>query len=144
MVPIHLGAHQHADVFEPGDHASTFGGNPFACRAGLTVANELLRRDLLKNVQTRGKQLHKGLTHLVERYPDHLAGSRGWGLLQGLVLQDNCGFSAADVVKAALEEQLLLVPAGAAVVRMVPPLVIGPREIQTLLTRLDRALQHLM
>ncbi|PTU01795.1 aspartate aminotransferase family protein, partial [Pseudomonas sp. HMWF031] len=50
----------------------------------------------------------------------------------------------ADVVKAALEEQLLLVPAGAAVVRMVPPLVIGPREIQSLLTRLDRALQHLM
>ena len=64
--------------------------------------------------------------HLVERYPDHLAGSRGWGLLQGLVLKDTCEFSAADVVKAALEEQLLLVPAGTAVVRMVPPLVIGP------------------
>ena len=135
---------KHADVFEPGDHASTFGGNPFACRAGLTVASEILRRDLLKNVQARGAQLHQGLNHLVERYPDHLAGSRGWGLLQGLVLRDTCQFSAADVVKAALEEQLLLVPAGAAVVRMVPPLVIGPREIQTLLTRLDRALQQLM
>ena len=80
----------------------------------------------------------------MERYPDHLAGSRGWGLLQGLVLKDTCEFSAADVVKAALEEQLLLVPAGTAVVRMVPPLVIGPREVQTLLTRLDRALQRLM
>ena len=119
---------EHADVFEPGDHASTFGGNPFACRAGLTVASELQRRDLLKNVRTRGEQLNQGLEHLVERYPDHLAGSRGWGLLQGLVLKDTCEFSAADVVKAALEEQLLLVPAGTAVVRMVPPLVIGPRE----------------
>ena len=135
---------EHADVFEPGDHASTFGGNPFACRAGLTVASELQRRDLLKNVRTRGEQLNQGLEHLVERYPDHLAGSRGWGLLQGLVLKDTCEFSAADVVNAALEEQLLLVPAGTAVVRMVPPLVIGPREVQTLLTRLDRALQSLM
>ena len=64
--------------------------------------------------------------------------------MQGLVLKDTCEFSAADVVKAALEEQLLVVPAGTAVVRMVPPLVIGPREVQTLLTRLDRALQRLM
>ena len=129
-----------ADVFEPGDHASTFGGNPFACRAGLTVASEIERRNLLSNVRERGDQLRAGLDRLVERYPDQLAGSRGWGLLQGLVLKDDCGIQAVDVVKAALEEQLLLVPAGAQVVRMVPALVISSREVQILLTRLERAL----
>ena len=129
-----------ADVFEPGDHASTFGGNPFACRAGLTVAREIERRNLLRNVRERGNQLRAGLDRLVERYPDQLSGSRGWGLLQGLVLKDDCGIQAVDVVKAALEEQLLLVPAGAQVVRMVPALVISSREVQILLTRLERAL----
>ena len=129
-----------ADVFEPGDHASTFGGNPFACRAGLTVASEIERRNLLRNVRERGNQLRAGLDRLVKRYPDQLSGSRGWGLLQGLVLKDDCGIQAVDVVKAALEEQLLLVPAGAQVVRMVPALVISSREVQILLTRLERAL----
>ena len=129
-----------ADVFEPGDHASTFGGNPFACRAGLTVASEIERRNLLRNVRERGNQLRAGLDRLVKRYPNQLSGSRGWGLLQGLVLKDDCGIQAVDVVKAALEEQLLLVPAGAQVVRMVPALVISSREVQILLTRLERAL----
>ena len=58
-----------ADVFEPGDHASTFGGNPFACRAGLTVAREIERRNLLRNVQDRGTPLQEGLEVLVKRYP---------------------------------------------------------------------------
>ena len=131
-----------ADIFEPGDHASTFGGNPFACQACLTVASEIEKRNLLRNVRERGAQLHDGLDRLVERFPDQLEGSRGWGLLQGLVLKNDCGITAVDVVKAALEEQLLLVPAGAQVVRMVPALVISAREIQALLTRLERALNR--
>ena len=131
-----------ADVFEPGDHASTFGGNPFACQACLTVASEIEKRNLLRNVRERGTQLRDGLDRLVERFPDQLEGSRGWGLLQGLVLKNDCGITAVDVVKAALEEQLLLVPAGAQVVRMVPALVISAREIQALLTRLERALNR--
>ena len=131
-----------ADIFEPGDHASTFGGNPFACQACLTVASEIEKRNLLRNVRERGAQLRDGLDRLVERFPDQLEGSRGWGLLQGLVLKNDCGITAVDVVKAALEEQLLLVPAGAQVVRMVPALVISAREIQALLTRLERALNR--
>ena len=76
-------------------------------------------------------------------FPDALEGSRGWGLIQGLVLRQDCGITALDVVKAALEEQLLVVPAGAQVVRMVPALVINAREIQALLTRLERALSRI-
>ena len=134
---------KHADHFVPGDHASTFGGNPFACRAGLTVARELQRRHLLRNVQQREEQLHDGLQALVERFPTLLQGCRGWGLLQGLVMQPNCGQAAVDVVKEALKQRLLLVPAGPQVVRMVPPLVINQREVNTLLKRLDTTLSAL-
>ena len=131
-----------ADLFEPGDHASTFGGNPFACQACLTVASEIEKRNLLRNVRERGTQLREGLNRLVDHYPNYLEGARGWGLLQGLILKEDCGITAVDVVKAALEEQLLVVPAGAQVVRMVPALVINAREIQVLLTRLERALNR--
>ena len=134
---------KHADHFVPGDHASTFGGNPFACRAGLTVARELQQRHLLRNVQQREAQLKEGLQALVERFPTLLQGFRGWGLLQGLVMQSDCGHAAIDVVKAALKQQLLLVPAGPQVVRMVPPLVINKREVNTLLKRLETTLHSL-
>ena len=131
-----------ADLFQPGDHASTFGGNPFACQAGLTVASEIEKCKLLRNVRERGDQLRAGLDRRVNHFPDYLEGSRGWGLIQGLVLKQDCGITAMDVVKAALDEQLLVVPAGAQVVRMVPALVINGREIQALLTRLERALNR--
>ena len=93
-------------------------------------------------MRERGAQLREGLNRLVDHFPKYLEGSRGWGLLQGLVLKEDCGITAVDVVKAALEEQLLVVPAGAQVVRMVPALVINAREIQVLLTRLERALNR--
>ena len=130
----------HADVFEPGDHASTFGGNPFACRAGLTVASELERRKLLDNVNARGDQLRQGLEQLVERYPNLLKEVRGWGLLQGVVLQDGSTVTAAQLAAKALDHNLLVVAAGPSVLRMVPPLVINPREVRELLKRLDATL----
>ena len=133
---------QHADVFQPGDHASTFGGNPFACRAGLTVAKELERRHLLENVQARGEQLQAGLKQLITTYPELLKEVRGWGLLQGVVLQDNAKVNAAQLAAKALDHNLLVVAAGPSVLRMVPPLVINSREIQILLKRLETTLAH--
>ena len=130
------------DHFRPGDHASTFGGNPLACRAGLTVLQEIERRKLLAHVQTVGLQLREGLEDLVQRYPQQLAGVRGWGLLLGLVLQPD-GPAAPDLVKAAMAERLLLVPAGVSVVRFVPPLVIKPRHGRQVVKRLEKALQRL-
>jgi acetylornithine aminotransferase len=127
------------DHLRPGDHASTFGGNPLACRAGLTVLREIERRDLLTHVNRMGQQLREELDALVRRHPDHLEEVRGWGLLQGLALRPG-GWTAPDVVKAALEEGLLLVPAGPSVVRFVPPLVIKPRHGRELVKRLERAL----
>jgi acetylornithine aminotransferase len=130
------------DHFQPGDHASTFGGNPLACRAGLTVLQEIERRKLLAHVQSVGQQLRQQLEDLVQRHPRQLAGVRGWGLLLGLVLQPD-GPTAPDLVKAAMAEHLLLVPAGASVVRFVPPLVIKPRHGRQMVKRLEQALQRL-
>ena len=137
-----LAVKNQAAVFEPGDHASTFGGNPLACRAALTVASELQRRGLLENVQQRGEQLQQGLQQRVEQWPQLLAGQRGWGLIRGLLLREDSS-SAVDLVKAAMAEGLLLVPAGSQVVRFVPPLVINRRQIEQALQRLDRALTTL-
>ena len=131
------------DHLRPGDHASTFGGNPLACRAGLTVLQEIERRNLLEHVETVGALLKEQLEALVSRYPQHLLGVRGWGLLQGLVLHPD-GLRPPDVVKAALAEGVLLVPAGASVVRFVPPLVIKPRHVRQLVKRLEKALKRLL
>ena len=131
----------HADVFEPGDHASTFGGNPFACRAGLTVAREIERRGLLQQVEQRGRQLQEGLEALVARHPHLLSGVRGWGLIQGLVIRQDSGITAPQLAKAAIDQRLLLVAAGPSVLRMVPPLVISDREVRQLLERLEATLR---
>jgi acetylornithine/N-succinyldiaminopimelate aminotransferase len=124
-----LAVKQRFDHFRPGDHASTFGGNPFACRAGLTVLAEIERRHLLEHVQEMGEQLQQALSALVARHPTLLEGSRGWGLLQGLVLRPEAP-QAPAVARAALAEGLLVVPAGAQVVRFVPPLTISARQLR--------------
>ena len=131
-----------ADHFRPGDHASTFGGNPFACRAGLTVIEEIERRGLLAKVSANGALLQSLLQELVARHPDRLACERGWGLLRGLVLREG-GPTAPEIVKAAMAEGLLLVPAGPGVVRFVPPLVIKPRQLRKAVKRLEKALSSL-
>jgi len=132
-----------ADLLRAGEHASTFGGNPFACRAGLTVIQEIERRDLLTHVEAMATCLREQLEALVQRHPTLLERQRGWGLLQGLVLREEAP-SAPDLVKAAMAEGLLLVPAGPRVVRFVPPLVIRPRHIRKAIKRLERALLTLV
>ena len=127
------------DHFKPGEHASTFGGNPFACRAGLTVLAEIERRRLLPHVQRMGEMLQLLLSDLVGRHPTVFEAVRGWGLLQGVVLAEN-GPTAPELVKAAMAQGLLLVPAGPRVVRIVPPLVIRPRHLRKLIQRLEKAL----
>ena len=126
-----------ADVFAPGDHASTFGGTPFACRAALTVAREIERRQLLQNVRERGDQLRAGLETLLQSYPGVFQEVRGWGLLLGLVLRDDCDLTAPQLAAAAINQQLLVVAAGPKVLRLVPPLVISSREVRQLLMRLE-------
>jgi acetylornithine aminotransferase len=89
-----------------------------------------------------GQQLEGLLAELAATHPDLIEGVRGWGLLRGMVLREG-GPTAPQVVQAAMEEGLLLVPAGPRVVRIVPPLIIQPRHLRTLVQRLGQALQRL-
>lgn len=128
------------NVFQPGDHASTFGGNPFVCGVALAVCHYLETENLLENVQQRGDQLTQGLRQLAQKYPGQIEQSRGWGLIQGLVLREDATVGAIDLVKSAIEAGLLLVPAGPKVVRFVPPLLVTQAEIEEALMVLDRLL----
>jgi acetylornithine aminotransferase len=83
------------------------------------------------------------LGELVDRHPQQLAGVRGWGLLQGLVLQPD-GVTAPELVAEAMAHRLLLVPAGPGVVRFVPPLVIKPRQLRLAVRRFEAALTSLV
>merc|ERR1712087_461104 len=128
-----------ATTFQPGDHASTYGGNPLACAAGLAVAKTICEENLLQNVKERSKQLSAGLESLAAKYPKVLGEVRGWGLLKGIVVKD--GYSAGEIVGEAMKAGLLLVPAGATVARFVPPLIVSEAEIDEALRKFEIAVQ---
>lgn len=127
------------NVFQPGDHASTFGGNPFACGVALSVCHTLEQEQLLENVQQRGEQLRAGLQAIAEKYPNHIVDVRGWGLINGLELKADIELTSADVVRVAIENGVLLVPAGPKVVRFVPPLIVTSAEIDQALQAVEQA-----
>ena len=131
-----------ANIFSPGDHASTFGGNPFACRAALTVLEEISKRNILNNVLLRGEQLSSGFKKLSNKFPKIISGERGMGLIQGLVIKEEYT-DAKTITLKALKKGLLVVPAGGNVVRIVPPLVISRREVKILLNKLNSIFEEL-
>lgn len=128
------------DVFEPGNHASTFGGNPFASAAALTVCQTLEQENLLANVQERGEQLRTGLSAIAAKYESLFSEVRGWGLINGMVLREDVELNSIDIVKAAMSEGLLLVPAGPKVLRFVPPLIVSAEEVDRALSLVESAI----
>jgi acetylornithine aminotransferase len=138
-----LAVKRSVDHFRQGDHASTFGGNPFACRAALTVVQELERRALVPHVAAMGMVLQSLLRDLVDQRPHQLEGVRGWGLLQGLLLKADSELTAPEIALRAIEAGLLVVPAGPRVVRFVPPLVIRPKHLRLAVSRLAQTLDAL-
>jgi acetylornithine/N-succinyldiaminopimelate aminotransferase len=127
------------NVFAPGDHASTFGGNPFVCAVALAICQTLERENILANVRDRGEQLRNSLNQLAHKYPV-IAQVRGWGLINGLELQADSKLTSIEIVKVAMAEGLLLVPAGPKVVRFVPPLIVSAAEIDRAVNIFDRVL----
>lgn len=132
------------DVFEPGNHASTFGGNPLACAAGLAVLKTIAGDRLLDNVQARGEQLRSGLAEIKNQYPTLFTEVRGWGLINGLEISAESSLTSVEIVKAAMEKGLLLAPAGPKVLRFVPPLVVTETEIAQAVEILRQAIATLV
>ncbi|NES98975.1 MAG: aspartate aminotransferase family protein [Sphaerospermopsis sp. SIO1G1] len=131
------------DVFQPGDHASTFGGNPFVCGVALSVCETLEQENILDNVQEQGAHLREGLKMIARKYSQHIAEVRGWGLINGMEIKAESQLTAPDFVKAAIDEGLLLVPAGPKVVRFVPPLIVTDTEINQALQAVEKVLANL-
>jgi acetylornithine/N-succinyldiaminopimelate aminotransferase len=135
---------EHCAVFEPGSHASTFGGNPFACAASLAVLQTIEKENILHNVETRGEQLRVKLRSIVQEYPHLFNEVRGWGLINGLELNPDIELTSIDLVKAAMAEGLLLAPAGNKVLRFVPPLIVSEAEIDEAIAILKKAIESQM
>ena len=123
-------------AFEPGTHAATFGGNPLASAAALYVQQAIDERGLLAHCHDMGAYLGSALSRMAERRRPKARGTRGRGLLQGLVLEGDAG----PVVRKAQERGLLLSVAGGQVVRFAPPLVVEKPEIDEALAILDEVI----
>lgn len=123
-------------AFEPGTHASTFGGNPLACAAALYIQQAMDDQNLLGQCKETGAYLGSALSRMAERRRPKTRGTRGRGLLQGLVLDGD----AAPVVQKCRDRGLLLSVAGGHVVRFAPPLVVGKDEIDEAVVTLDAVL----
>ncbi len=125
-----------ANVFEPGDHGSTFGGQPLATAAAAHVVRRVIEGDILQNVRERGAQAAAALGALGEKH-SVVRGVRGRGLLIGLELNDAI---APDVVVNSVGRGLLLNPVRPDVVRLMPPLNVSAEEIDRCVAIIDDAI----
>jgi acetylornithine/N-succinyldiaminopimelate aminotransferase len=124
--------------FAPGAHASTFGGNPLACRAALTVLKIIEQEGLLSHVQRVGEHLRVALTELSARVPG-LTGARGRGLLAGLGVDPKV-IDRAAVIERCRKLGLLLTQAGPDALRMTPPYIVSRHQVDEAVAILERAL----
>ena len=123
-----------ADLFVPGDHGSTFGGNPVSCAAALAVINTIESQGLLEHVSRMGAHLSQSIVALEH---DNIAGVRGVGLLQAVVLQ---GVTGSAVEAAARAKGFLVNAVAPDAIRLAPPLVITQVEIDEFVQALPQIL----
>lgn len=119
----------------PGDHGTTYGGNPLATVAVSKVFDLFEENDILKNVNEVSGYLESKLDEIVAEY-DNVSARRGKGLMQGLVLTTPVG----DTVKKALSNGLIVISAGKDVLRMVPPLIITKDNVDEMIEKLKKSL----
>lgn len=122
-----------SEAFVPGDHASTFGGNPLSAHVACAVAEIIFTPAFLTEVEEKGAYFRTGLMTLQEKYRETIKEIRGKGLMIGI----DFAHPVAPVVQACLENGLVVGTAGANVLRFVPPLVITREEIDEALTILE-------
>ena len=119
----------------PGDHGTTYGGNPLDCAAVSKVFDLFEEDHILEHVREITPYLEEKLDALVDKY-DFIADRRGKGLMQGLVLE---GKPVGEVISRAIENGLLVISAGGNVLRMVPPLVIGRDDVDEMIEKLEKS-----
>jgi len=130
-------AQAHSDLFTPGSHGTTFGGNPLACTAALAVLEVIEQENLLEKVRAQSTTFMAELKKLPGDYPERVKAVRGLGYMIGIALnEDSKAFSAK-----LRENGLLAPPAGGNVVRLLPPLNASPEELEEALQLLRQTLE---
>ena len=119
----------------PGDHGTTYGGNPFACAAVSKVFDLFESEKITEHVKEVSAYLEKKLDALTEKY-DFLTARRGKGLMQGLVVS---GRPVGEIVTKAIENGLLVISAGSDVLRLVPPLVVTEADVDEMIEKLEKS-----
>lgn len=119
----------------PGDHGTTYGGNPFACAAVSKVFDLFESEKITEHVKEVSAYLEKKLDALTEKY-DFLTARRGKGLMQGLVVSSR---PVGEIVTKAIENGLLVISAGSDVLRLVPPLVITEADVDEMIEKLEKS-----
>tara|TARA_R110002073_G_scaffold4201_11_gene27825 strand:+ start:5585 stop:6748 length:1164 start_codon:yes stop_codon:yes gene_type:complete len=112
-----------ANVFTPGNHGSTFGGNPFACAVGNTVVKQIIDQDLPARAAVLGERILEGFRSRLKNR-NNVKDIRGKGLMIGIELDSPCG----DLVQSALDKGLLINVTADSVIRLLPPLIISDNE----------------
>ncbi len=126
-----------AKALVPGDHGSTYGGNPLACAAAVEVFNQFNKFNVIENVKTVGAYLTERLNQVVHDY-EIVRERRGIGLIQGIELTVN----PKDVIAKCLDNGLILFAAGTNVIRFVPPLVITTGDVDEMIEKLRKVLDE--
>ncbi len=124
-----------AAAIQPGDHATTFGGGPFVASLALAQLSVLGELKFLAEVRKKGEWLGQRLAQLKARHPG-VAAVRGRGLMWGIELED----AVQAVIERAMENGLLVIPAGPNVIRLLPPLTISPKELAKGMDILEQSL----
>jgi len=124
-----------AAVLQPGDHGTTFGGNPVAAAAGLVLMDELSKPGFLEEVRSTGEYLGQVLNHVAAEFPGMVATVRGLGLMWGMELKEK----PAEVFKKALENGLILNLTVGTVLRFLPALIITRKDVDEAADKLRAA-----
>jgi acetylornithine/N-succinyldiaminopimelate aminotransferase len=127
-------------AFQPGTHASTFGGNPLVCAAAVATLETLLEDGIiLDQCRRMGKYIQRALEDLKKEFPSRIADIRGMGLLVGMELTRD----GAPVVEACLERGVLINCTAGNVLRFIPPLIVTEKEIDHLIDVLEQVFDRL-
>lgn len=127
-----------ASAFEPGDHGSTFGGNPLACSAGLASIEIILSEKLVDNSENMGKYLVEKLTTLIGKH-NSIKEIRGKGLMVGIQLSTE---NAVEVKNKCFEKGYLVGNVGKSIIRLLPPLIVSEQDIDGLVNALESILSE--
>ncbi|MCK5767276.1 MAG: aminotransferase class III-fold pyridoxal phosphate-dependent enzyme, partial [Candidatus Atribacteria bacterium] len=128
-----------ASVFKPGDHGTTFGGNPIVCAAAIANLEVLEEEDSLAKCKEKGKYFKNKFEELKEKYPEYIKEIRVIGLMIGLEVEKN----GPEVVKKCIEEGILMNCTAGNVLRFLPPLIVEEKEIDYLMKILDKVFKDI-